>query len=72
MIRFYDMATGELLHHEGKKAAATSTPERQQSGVLCPSVGLQEVSTEAPRPESGKLPPELATIEVEAFIEKQK
>lgn len=66
------MATGELLRAEEKNVTATKAPERRESGIQCPSTGLQEVTGEIAQPESAILPLGLVNIKAETFIDHQK
>ncbi|MES9938778.1 MAG: hypothetical protein ABW153_20200 [Sedimenticola sp.] len=71
MLSLYDMATGELILQGKRNATATTSPDRRELEILCPATALQVVSTEA-WPEPPTLPPELALVPAESFVEKRK
>jgi len=71
MIRVYNMTTGDLLCSEDHQGiAAPSPPAERESGRPYLSTGLLEVNAEPIRP--APLPPDLATIAADRFIDQQK
>jgi len=73
MIRVYNMTTGDLLCSEDHQAAtAPSPPAECESGRPYLSTGLREVNAEPTQPVPIPLPPDLATIAADRFIDQQK